>query len=114
MSLGPNLKKTWDALPEARKRRILKRAAELEAQYLSLQEIRKVAGISQASVSEKLHMDQGNISRMERNSDMLLSTLKGYIEAIGGKLKLTVELPNKPPIALTGLGDLLEDARLQK
>jgi len=39
---------------------------------------------------------------------MLLSTLNGYIRALGGKLNSTVELPDCPPIALTGLGDLIE------
>jgi hypothetical protein len=53
-------------------------------------------------------MPQSNVSRLEKNSDMLLSTLQGYIAALGGKLSLTVELPNKPPIALTGLGDLID------
>ncbi len=114
MSKGPILQKTWDNLSEARKKRIIKRAAELESEYLSLQEVRKEAGLSQASVSKKLHMDQGNISRIERNSDMLLSTLQGYIEAIGGKLKLTVKLPNKPAIVLTGLGDLIESSNSKK
>jgi len=114
MSKGPLLQKTWDALPKARQKRILKRAVDLEAEYLSLQEMRKEAGVTQARISKKMNVDQGNISRIERNSDMLLSTLQGYIEAIGGKLKLTVELPHKQPIVLTGLSDLIETSKAKR
>jgi len=114
MTKGQTLQKVWDGLPEERKRRIRARAQVLEAEYLSLQELRQKAGISQANVSKVLNMEQGNISRLEKNSDMLLSTLRKYIEAVGGKLNLIVELPNKPPIALSGIGDLLEDSKPEK
>lgn len=62
-------------------------------------------------------MPQSNVSRLEKGSDMLLSTLRQYVEAIGGKLDLTVELPNEPPIRLNVLSDLvnppliMEDSR---
>jgi DNA-binding XRE family transcriptional regulator len=114
MTKGKMLQKIWDDLPEDRKKRIHTRAEELESEYLSLQELRKEAGITQADVSKLLHMEQGNISRLEKNSDMLLSTLRGYIEAVGGKLNLIVELPNKPPIVLEGIGDLIEDSKPKK
>ena len=114
MTKGKALQKIWDGLPPERKRRIHARAKELETEYLSLQELRQKAGITQAKVSEVLNMEQANISRLEKNSDMLLSTLRRYIEAVGGKLNLIVELPNKPPIVLGGIGDLLEDAKSGK
>ena len=109
MSKGPLLQKIWDDLPEERKDRIQERARQKIAEYRTLQQLRKEAGLTQARISEKLNMPQSNVSRLEKNSDMLLSTLQGYIEAIGGKLNLTVELPNSPPIPLTGLGDLMEE-----
>ena len=108
MTKGPQLQQIWDNLPEERKDRILKRAKELEAQYLTLQELRKQAGLTQAQVSQILEMPQSNVSRLEQNADMLLSTLRSYIEAIGGKLSLVVELPDKPPVTLVGFSDLLD------
>lgn len=108
MTKGPVLQKIWDDLPENRKVTIRTRAGELESEYLTLQELRQMAGLTQASVSEGLHMSQSNVSRLEKSADMLLSTLRGYVEAVGGKLNLTVELPDKPPITLSGLGDLME------
>lgn len=108
MTKGPHLQPIWDELPDKRKERIRARSEALQAEYLTLQELRKTAGLTQANVSKGLKMPQSNVSRLERSADMLLSTLRGYVEAVGGKLHLTVELPNKPPITLSGLGDLLE------
>ena len=73
-----------------------------------LQEIRKVAGVTQASVSQKLGMAQSNVSRLEKGSDLLLSTLRQYIEAIGGTLTLTVELPHHSPVHIQVPSDLVE------
>lgn len=108
MSKGTVLQKMWDNLPPERQQRIKARAAARIEEYRTLQALRKAAGLTQAKVSQELNMPQSNVSRLEKNSDMLLSTLQGYIAALGGKLSLTVELPNKPPIALTGLGDLID------
>jgi len=111
MTKGPILQTLWDDLPEERKQRIEAKTAALEVEYLTLQELRKKAGLTQARLSEGLEMPQSNLSRLEKNSDMLLSTLRSYVEAIGGRLSLTVELPNKPPITLAGLGDLIENPK---
>ena len=108
MNKGPILQNIWDKIPEERKKEIESRAAQKIEAYHNLQQLRTEAGLTQAKVSAELEMSQGNVSRLEKSSDMLLSTLRQYVEAIGGKLNLTVELPNKPPIPLTGLGDLIE------
>lgn len=108
MTKGPQLQEIWDNLPEERKQQIHKRAEALKSEYLTLQELRKRAGLTQARVSQILEMPQSNVSRLEQNSDMLLSTLRSYVEAVGGKLSLTVELPDKPPIILAGMGDLID------
>lgn len=111
MTKGPILQEIWNNLPEERKQRIEVRTATLEAEYLTLQELRKTAGLTQASIADGLDMPQSNVSRLEKGSDMLLSTLRSYIEAVGGKLNLTVELPDKSPIVLSGLGDLMDNSK---
>ena len=108
MTKGPLLQQIWDDLPKERQEKIEARAKALEAEYLTLQEFRKMAGLTQAKIAEALNMPQSNVSRLEKSADMLLSTLRGYVESIGGKLHLTVELPDKPPIILSGLGDLMD------
>jgi len=108
LAKGPLAQKFWNQFSDEEKTEIKKRAEKRIKEYHNLQELRKSAGITQMKVSEDMDISQGNLSRLERNSDMLLSTLNEYIRALGGKLKLTVELPNKPPIVLSGLGDLIE------
>lgn len=108
MTKGPILQSIWDALPEERKQYIQDHAEVLEAEYLTLQELRQSAGLTQAQLSEALGMPQSNVSRLEKSSDMLLSTLRHYVEAMGGTLNLTVQLPDNSSITLTGLGDLIE------
>ncbi len=110
MTLGPHAQTFWDTIPPNDRKEIEARAARRIAEYRNLQEVRKAAGLTQSKISRELDVPQSNISRMEKSSDMLLSTLRGYIEAMGGKLNLTVELPNQPPVILTGLGDLIEES----
>ena len=106
MRKGAHLQRIWDQLPKGRRWRIVERAEQLEAEYLTLQELHKSTGPTQAKVSDWLNRPQSNISRLEKSSDMLISTLREYVAAVGGKLNLTVELPDKPPIVLAGLSDL--------
>ena len=49
-------------------------------------------------------MRQDTISRMEKRSDLLLSTLRHYIEGMGGKLELVAQFPNRPPVRIERLG----------
>lgn len=108
MTKGPRAQQFWDQFTDEEKQEITTRAAARIRKYKTLQALRKSVGITQVKVSEALNISQGNLSRLERNSDMLLSTLQGYVNALGGTLSLTVEFPDKEPIALTGLGDLIE------
>lgn len=82
------------------------RAAELIAEETTLQSLRKNQQMTQAGLAAALGVDQGEISRIEQRSDLLLSTLQRHIHGMGGKLSLVVEMPNKKPVFLTGLGDL--------
>lgn len=115
MTKGPNAQKFWDQFSPEQKKKIKEAAAQRIEEYRNLQELRKAAGLTQAVVSAVLDMPQSNVSRLEKNSDMLLSTLRGYVEALGGKLSLTVELPDMPSVPLTGLGDLIshEDQQIE-
>ncbi|MES2663691.1 MAG: XRE family transcriptional regulator [Pseudomonadota bacterium] len=108
MTKGSTLEKIWKALPSDRKRRIKAKTAQLAATYLTLQEMKKLIGLTQATICDRLGMPQSNLSRLEKSSDMLLSTLRQYVEATGGTLTLTVELPGQDPIILNGLSDLID------
>jgi hypothetical protein len=51
-----------------------------------------------------LGVGQDTISRLEKRSDMLLSTLRHYVESMGGKLELVAQFPNRPPVVIDHLG----------
>ena len=57
-------------------------------------------------MAKELGINQENVSRIEKRSDLLLSTLSGYVEAMGGTLRLVAEFPDRPPVALTGIAAL--------
>ena len=97
-----------DKLPAARRKKVKEQAKALLAEEMSLQELRKARKQTQVRVARELGINQENVSRLERRSDLLISTLSGYVDALGGKLSLVVEFPGRPPIALTGIAALDE------
>jgi hypothetical protein len=99
-----SLEEMLSQLPSERREQIQKRAAELIAEELNLRELRRLRKLTQARVSRKLKIGQEGVSRIEKRSDLYISTLRSYVEAVGGKLSLVVELPDQPPIVLAGLG----------
>ncbi len=95
-------------LPARRRARIKIRAQELIAEETSLQALRKAHQKTQAKVATTLGIGQDSVSRLEQRSDMLLSTLREYVAAIGGSVRLLVEFKGKPAIELRGLGAIEE------
>ena len=95
-------------LPADEQREIHERAEELKREYRALQELRKALGKSQAEVAREMGISQPSVAQMEKRKDWMLSTLAAYVEALGGKLRLVVELPGQPPIHLDGVEDLLD------
>jgi DNA-binding XRE family transcriptional regulator len=94
------------ALPEARRARVEARARELIEEVESLSELRRMAGKAQVEIASALRVKQPSISKIEKQTDMYLSTLRSYVEAIGGKLELVVRLPSRAPVRIEHLGDV--------
>ena len=90
-------------LDPERRRRIEDRAAELIAEKMTLRELRKARALTQASVARELGISQDAISRLEKRSDLLLSTLRRTVEAMGGSLSLIARFPDRPPVELAGI-----------
>jgi DNA-binding XRE family transcriptional regulator len=104
--MGRTVTEAIDALPPERRAKIEARAAELIAEELSLQELRKAMRLTQVELADRLGVRQDTISRLEKRADMLLSTLQSYVEAIGGRLAVVAELPNHPPVRIKQLSML--------
>ncbi len=95
-----------DKLPTSRRKKIEEQAQTLIAEEMSLRDLRKARQQTQVRVAKKLGINQENVSRLEKRSDLLISTLSSYVEAMGGKLSLVAEFPDRPPVALTGIAAL--------
>lgn len=88
--------------PDRRKRIEAGMAKEL-AEYESLQTLRKELGLTQVDIAEKLDIKQNNISDLEARSDIKLSTLRGYLNAMGGELVVSVKFPDQDPRVIESL-----------
>jgi hypothetical protein len=84
---------------------VKQRAAELIAEELNLRELRRQRRLTQTRLSKKLKIGQEGVSRIEKRADLYLSTLRSYVEGVGGELTLMVKFPDRPPVILAGLGE---------
>ena len=97
------LKDKIAALPPERQQQIALMTAELIAEEKTLRDLRLALSLTQERMAETLGVGQESISRLEKRSDLLISTLGSYIKAMGGELRLVAEFPNRQPIVLKGL-----------
>lgn len=104
--MGRTLKTVIAALPKARRKKIAARHRRLKGEVESLAALRKAAGKAQVEIAQALNISQPSVSKIEKQSDMYLSTLRGYVQAVGGDIELIVRLPSGEAVQLHGLGDL--------
>jgi transcriptional regulator with XRE-family HTH domain len=100
------LEQKLNEIGPARRKKIKARTRELIAREMSLRELRHAVNKTQKTVARTLNMGQDGVSRLEKRSDLLLSTLRNYVEAVGGSLTLVAQFPEQEPIAIAGLGDI--------
>lgn len=79
------------------------RATELIAEEMTLREAME---LTQEQLAAQLHMSQDGISRLERRTDLRISTLRNFVEAMGGDVHFVVSFPGRPPVGLAGLDKL--------
>ncbi len=72
--------------------RAARRTQELRAELL-LSEVRQLAGKSQQQVAQALGMKQPSLSKLEKQSDMQISTLRKIVKALGGELEVLAKFP---------------------
>jgi DNA-binding XRE family transcriptional regulator len=107
--MGRTIEEVIAALPKDRRDRVDSRCKELKQEVESLRQLRKVAGKAQADIAAALKIKQPSVSKIERQADMYLSTLRSYVKAIGGELELVVHLPSRPALHLHHLSDMLPE-----
>lgn len=94
-------------LPPKRRDKVERRAAELA----TLKDLRKAVKRTQEDLASSLGVGQDTISRLEQRSDMLISTLKRYVEAMGGRLDLVARFPNRPEVVINRISERPERRR---
>lgn len=104
MRMPRNLNEVIAALPEDERARIEARARELVAEEMSLRDLRKAIGKTQATIAKRLKVGQDAVSKLETRSDMHISTMRGVLRPMGGDLELIARFPNRPPVPLEELG----------
>ncbi len=109
MKTTKTLEQMMKGVSPARRKKIERRAAELIAEEMSLRELRRAHKLTQQRIAETLGIGQDQVSRLEQRTDLLISTLRSYVEAMGGRLTLLVEFPRHKPVAVGGLAILDQD-----
>ncbi len=89
-----------------RRKKIKARAAALIAEEMTLQELRHARKLTQTRMAKALGITQDGVSRLEKRSDLLLSTLRKSVEAMGGNLSLIAEFPDREPVILSGIASV--------
>lgn len=107
--MGRKIDEIIAELPADEQAAIESRYQVLKQEVEGLRELRQIAGKAQANIASALHIKQPSVSKIEKQTYMYLSTLRNYVEAIGGKLELTVQLPTRPLLRLQSLGDAVSD-----
>lgn len=83
-----------DAMPDHRRHKIAQRVRETIA-AMPLDELRKARQMTQAKLAQSLGVNQGEVSKIEHRTDLYLSTLSEYVEALGGRLEIRAVFPDR-------------------
>ena len=107
-----NVNEKIKKLSAAQRKKVETRAAQLIAEEMTLRELRQARKLTQVRMAKTLGITQDSVSRLEKRSDLLLSTLRKTVEAMGGNLSLIAEFPDRAPVVLSGIaGDDLRPKR---
>lgn len=87
-------------LPPERRASVMARADELIAEELTLRQLREALNLTQNVIAERLDIGQHSVSRMENRGDIKLSTLRTYIEALGGQMNISATFPDQGEVKL--------------
>ena len=91
-------------LPVSQQKQVKARMRQLIEEEMTLRQLRHARKLTQARVAKRLGISQDSVSRLEGRSDLLLSTLRKTIEAMGGNLSLVAQFPDRNPVVLSGIG----------
>jgi len=103
--MAVNVNEKIRKLRPAQRKKVEARAAELIAEEMTLRELHRARKLTQVRMAKALGITQDSVSRLEKRSDILLSTLRKSVQALGGKLSLIAEFPDRAPVVLSGIAE---------
>ena len=101
-----NLERIRKELTPARRKKVAARAAQLIAEEMTLRELRRARKLTQVHMAKELGIGQDGVSKLEKRADLMISTLRKTVEAMGGKLSLVAEFPDRKPVLLSGIAEV--------
>jgi transcriptional regulator with XRE-family HTH domain len=107
-----NLQRIRKELSPARRKKVAARSAQLIAEEMTLQELRRARKLTQVRMARALGIGQDGVSKLEKRADLMISTLRKTVEALGGSLSLVVEFPDRNPVVLSGISEDRPDPNL--
>jgi DNA-binding XRE family transcriptional regulator len=105
MTMPTNVDDIIRKLSPAQRKKVEARAAQLIAEEMTLRELRHARKLTQVRLAKALGITQDSVSRLEKRSDLLLSTLRKTVVAMGGNLSLIAEFPDRAPVVLSGIAE---------
>src|SRR5258708_3306786 len=103
--MSTNVNDKIKKLSHVQRKKVEARAAELVAEEMTLRELRHARKLTQVRMAKTLGITQDSVSRLEKRSDLLLSTLRKTVQAMGGNLSLVAEFPDRAPVVLSGIAE---------
>lgn len=104
--------KPWNAIQETHSKHSADQRAQtkihalrdLKIEKMHLAEVRRARAMTQATIAEVMQIAQGDVSRLEHRTDAYIATLRRYVEALGGALRIVAEFPDGDSIEIAGFG----------
>ena len=109
--MSRNIDEIIRQLTPRQRKKVEARAAQLIAEEMTLRQLRQACRLTQQKVAKSLRIGQEGVSKIERRSDLLISTLRDYVQAMGGQLSLVVEFPDRAPVVLSGITEFAGDSK---
>ena len=78
---------------------------QLIREHATLKALRQQLEFTQEGMAERLEIRQATVSKLQNRGDMLISTLRGDVEALGGTLELVAHMPGHAPVTLEGFSE---------
>lgn len=101
---------TKDFTPE-RRRRVEAKKSELLAE-MPLRELRQAMALTQRELAERLQVNQPAVAKLEQRTDMYISSLRSYIESIGGQLRIVASFP-AGDVDVTNFSGVTEESQVE-